>query len=744
MSSTPRRTPASRQPLEHSLLLATLEATADGILVVDHTGKIVRFNERFVNLWRIPQSILESGDDERAIGYVLSQLSDPDSFIDKVRELYAHPEKDSFDVLEFRDGRVFERYSIPQRANGRAVGRVWSFRDVTQRVREERERAAAELRARHRLERLESLWRLLTRVDVGGDDLTEMILSEGRRALELEYATLSRIDGNSVIQHVVSSKEDVARSRPLLRLDASIAAIVVDAGATMASHDLRSDPLFCTDRRLEGNRLRAAIATPLRVGDRVYVLGFGSREPRGAAFTHEDREYVELLAAYFGRLLRLSEQEGQITFLAYHDGLTGLENRRRFLERVDEAIARSKRHRRKFALMYIDLDRFKDVNDTLGHVAGDAVLGEAGARLRSIVRSEDPAARFGGDEFAVLLTGMTSPGEVDALATRICTALCDPFVTDGREVQISASVGIAVYPDDGTSANDLLRCADAALYRAKEQGRSRFCFYSQEMAAQALHRRQLQNGLRQAVERCQFSLVYQPVVRLADGAIDATEALLRWNHPERGIVFPAEFIPVAEQSGLMLSVGEWVVRTAARRLGEWLREGHRWRMAVNISALQLQDPAFMPLLTKALDDFGVPPELFEIEITESAALRDPDAARAIVSECRRLGMRVALDDFGTHYASLSHLKKLPVDIIKVDKSFVRGLPDDSNDAAIVRSIVALGANFGCAVVAEGVENAAQAEWLRTSGCILAQGFLLGKPMAPDAFGRWLSERQAPA
>jgi diguanylate cyclase (GGDEF)-like protein len=741
MASSHRRKPANARTVEQSLLLATLEATADGILVVDHAGKIVRFNERFAKLWRIPQVILDSGDDDRAIGYVLSELKDPDAFVNKVRELYAHPEQDSFDILEFRDGRVFERYSIPQRANGRAVGRVWSFRDVTQRVHEERERAAAEARARHRLDRLESLWRLLTSMDLTGAGITEMILSEGRRALELDFAMLNRADGDRVFRNSDSSGQNGSHDQPLL--EHVLASLVATMGKTFDCADLLEDPSTASDARIRKSKLRAAIATPLRVGERVFVLGFGSREPRPQPFTHEDREYVELLAAYFGRLLRMSEQEGEITYLAYHDSLTGLENRRRFLERVDEAIARARRTRRKFALMYIDLDRFKDVNDTLGHVAGDAVLGEAGSRLRSVVRSEDPASRFGGDEFAVLLTEIAGPGEADALAARICATLGEPYSVDGRDVQISASIGISVSPDDGQCADDLLRCADAALYRAKEQGRSRFTFYSQEMAAQLQHRRQLQSGLRKAIDGNEFALVFQPVLRFSDGSIDATEALLRWHHPSRGVVFPAEFIPAAEETALMLPIGDWVIRTAANQVAAWLHGGQRWRMAVNISAIQLQDPAFMAHLKAALAVAEVPTDLFGIEITESAALRDPDAARTIVRECRSLGMRVALDDFGTHYASLSHLKKLPVDILKVDKSFVRGLPGDSNDAAIVRSIIALGANFGCAVVAEGVENEEQAAWLRDNGCELAQGFLLGKPMELETFNRWVAARQAP-
>lgn len=734
--------PDSDDAVERSLLLATLEATADGILVVDRAGKIVRFNERFARLWRIPQAVLDSADDDRAIAYVLSQLKDPDAFVQKVRDLYAHPDLESFDVLEFNDGRVFERYSVPQRSNGRAVGRVWSFRDVTSRIDEERERAAAESRARHRLDRLESLWRLWTQAEKTGDELTETILNEGRRALELDYATLSRVADGVIVSNIVSPKRIARPGSAMLRLDETIAALVVEAGRTLDSADIASDTRVAAQASKTKSRLGAAIGTPLRVGDRTYVLGFGSRRPRTAPFSLEDREYVELLAAYFGRLLRMNEQEDQITYLAYHDSLTGLENRRRFLERVEEAALRARRTRRKFALMYVDLDRFKDVNDSLGHVAGDIVLGEAGRRLRATVRVDDSAARFGGDEFAVLLSEMTSPAEAEELARRIGVVLAEPYIVEDRELQLCASLGIAVFPEDGLSAGALLGCADAALYRAKEQGGRRFCFYSQEIAARLHHRRQLQGGLRLAIERREFSLLYQPVVNLADGSIDASEALLRWNHPERGTVFPIEFIPAAEETALMLPIGEWVVKTAIGQLGAWLREGRRWRMAINISAIQLQDPSFITYMMSAIEEAHVPPELVEFELTESAALRDPDAAQAIVSECRRLGIRVALDDFGTHYASLSHLKKLPVDIIKIDKSFVRGLPSDPNDAAIVRSVLALGANFGCSVVAEGVETVEQVTWLRENGCTLAQGFLLAKPMQCDAFAAWASDRKA--
>lgn len=724
---------------EHSLLIATLDATADGILVVDLNGKIRRFNKQFVHLWRIPQNLLEARDDDAAIAFVLSQLRHPDAFVSKIRELYAKPEAESFDILDFKDGRVFERYSIPQLAGGKAVGRVWSFRDVTDRMVEQRARDVAEARASRRLDRLDSLWRLQTIGDQHRDGLVRRILGEGRRALQMDFAII--IDPNGVPTTDGSGEALDAETKSVVECLASLSTpdsgvrgtIVIDADTGQRSE---------LATKLHDCGIRSAIATPLQLGATIQTLAFGSRGLRAEPSTHEDLEYIELLASYLGRVLSDLEQRGQIAYLAYHDSLTGLENRARFLERLGEAVGTAVRSSRRLGVLYIDLDRFKDVNDSLGHATGDRVLLEAARRLKSTVRQADSCARFGGDEFALLVPEVESIADLEVLATRIGRVLAHPYPVDDNDIHLSASIGVVVYPEDGDAPDMLLRHADAAMYRAKEEGRNRHFFYSNEIAARLLRRREIQSGVRDALEHGALELFYQPIVELKTGRTHAVETLLRWHRPGHGVVPAAQFIAEVEESGLMLAVGEWVIRGAIEQVGKWVRNGLDMRIAINISALQLQEPGLTSILKGALKEQKVDPSRIELEVTETAALRNADAAEAVLQECRSMGIVVALDDFGTQYASLSYLKKLTVDVIKIDRSFVDGLPHSVDDAAIVRSVLALGRSLGRTIVAEGVERPEQAEWLAAEGCCFAQGYSLGLPMPVLEFEAWHAARNA--
>ncbi len=737
-----RRRPTAQTPLdaangvfdrqgEHSLLVATLEATADGILVVDAAGKIARFNERFAQLWRIPQHILDARDDEAAIGFVLGQLRNPDDFVSKVRELYAQPDAESFDVLNFKDGRIFERYSIPQRMDGVPVGRVWSFRDVTDRANEERARGLAEKRARRRLARLDSLWRLQTHEDRNSDGLARKILAEGKRALAVDFAAIGDAFGE---RH--TDRDEPEPSGAIGSCMAALGALVDHERITVvldSSHPKIGD----TEKELLSAGLHDAIATACWLDAKKYVLVFASSTARSEPFTQEDREYVELLSAYLSRVLRDLDQRSRIAHLAYHDSLTGMENRARFLERLGEAAALSARTNRRFAVLYVDLDRFKDVNDSAGHATGDRVLLEVARRLHKTVRQSDACARFGGDEFAVLVPEVESVSELSVLAERIGRTLGEPYRIDETDIYLSASAGIVVFPDDGDCADTLLRRADAAMYRAKEDGRNRYRFYSEEIAARLERRQAIQSGVRDALERGCLELYYQPIVDLETGRPHAAEALLRWNRPGVGVVTASEFIAEAEDAGLMPAIGEWVITQALSQLGSWTRAGLDLRVAINVSAMQLQDAALISTLREAIAATAVDATRIELEITESAALRNPDAAAAVLQECRSMGIRVSLDDFGTQYASLAYLKRLPVDVIKIDRSFVAGLPSQLEDAAIVRSVISLGTNLGRTIVAEGVELAEQAAWLRNEGCRFAQGYLLGVPMSVSNFDGWL-------
>ncbi len=712
---------------EHSLLLATLEATADGILVVDRTGKIVRFNERFRRLWRIPEEILESRDDDRALAHVLSQVKDPELFIAKVRELYSNPEAESFDVIEFVDGRVFERLSVPQRVDDRPVGRVWSFRDVT-------ELAVEERRARRRLERLDALWRLVTKSEVSREELAREVLEEGSRALGFDVALVAHQEAASSILDYISL---AAHSGALRAGEERLADLVLDTNATIVSSDLENDSRFRAHPEFIAPGIRSLIGTPVRVGERAYALVFASRSALSKTFDEEDKAYVELLGDYIGRILLMAEQDRRISYLAYHDPLTGIANRMQFQLRLSETIASARRHERRFGLIYVDLDRFKEVNDTLGHAGGDQILVEAARRLGAAVRREDLVARLGGDEFAVLVTETRGPDSVSELAQRICDVLSNPFRTGHHDFYLSASVGIALFPEDGDSAELLFANADAAMYRAKEEGRDKYRFYSNEIAAGLQHRHHIREGLRRALAQAELTFFYQPVLNIRSGEVVGSEALMRWHHPERGLLLPGEFIPLVEETNLMVRMGDWGLHHAFAQSRRWSERGKHLRLAVNLSARQFADPQFVPTLRHAIAQSGADPKTIELEITESVALRDPNAAQTTISECRALGFRVVLDDFGTYYSSLSYLKKLGADTIKIDRSFVNGLPSDEGDAAIVRAIIALGRSLGREIIAEGVEKADQAHWLVREGCSTAQGFLYARPMPEVEFDEWL-------
>jgi len=712
---------------EHSLLLATLEATADGILVVDLSGKIVRFNERFKRLWRIPDDVLATRDDERALACVISQLKHPDAFLAKVRELYTHPDIESFDVIEFADGRVFERLSVPQRVDAKPVGRVWSFRDVT-------ELAVEERRARRRLDRLDALWRLVTTSEIAREELARRVLEEGSRALGFPIALVAHGDETHLVLDYASSAS--GPTQPAAGCE-RVAGLILAAAGTVDSSDLEADARFASQARFRPSGVRAMIGTPVQVGERRYALVFASPFASPGPFDDEDRTYVELLADYIGRILFMAEQDRQISYLAYHDALTGLPNRAQFQLRIRETIASARRHHRRFGLIYVDLDRFKEVNDTLGHAGGDAILIEAARRLGAAVRHEDRVARLGGDEFAVLVSEIDAPSELEELARRICAVLATPYRTGHHDFYLSASVGVAVFPHDGENAEALFTNADAAMYRAKEEGRDRYRFYSNEIAAGLQHRQQIREGLRRALDRAELSLFYQPVIDIRSRGVIGSEALMRWQHPERGLLLPGEFIPLVEETNLMVRMGTWGLREAFRQSRAWADAGKRLRLAVNLSARQFQDPEFVPTLRQAIGESGADPQAIELEITESVALRDPSAAQTTIGECRDLGFRVVLDDFGTYYSSLSYLKKLGADTIKIDRSFVSGLPSDEGDAAIVRAIIALGRSLGREIIAEGVETTEQAGWLIREGCSTAQGFLFARPMPEPDFERWL-------
>jgi diguanylate cyclase (GGDEF)-like protein/PAS domain S-box-containing protein len=540
----------------NSLLAATLESTADGILVVDKAGSITSYNGRFVEMWKLPPEALASRDDNDALTFVLDQLCDPGAFVAKIQELYAEPEAQSHDVLEFKDGRVFERDSLPQWIGGEVCGRVWSFRDV----------------------------------------------SEHRRL------------------------------------------------------------------------------------------------------------------------------QSELIHQAFHDPLTGLANQALFRDRVDHATERLERQGGQLAVLFIDLDDFKTVNDSLGHSAGDDLLRIAGDRLANCLRHGDTAARLGGDEFAVLIDDLDDLDFATEIAERIIAALQVPVVLGSKHVSATASIGIA-FGSVGAQVDEMLRNADLAMYTAKGSGKNCVRVFASEMHLAAVERLDLEVHLRGAADRGELVMHYQPIYELRTGRIAAFEALVRWQHPERGLLGPMSFIPFAEAGGLIDEIGNHVLLTACEEASRWIRavgNAAAPAITVNLSPRQLLSVDLPERVGALLQRCRLDPSRVILEITEGALIKDPGAAAAKLQSLSRLGVRLAVDDFGTGYSSLAYLRQFPIDMLKIDRSFVNDMtiPESSLTAAIIQ----ISHTLGLVPIAEGVETQGQADALAGLGCDLAQGFHLGRPL----------------
>ena len=427
---------------------------------------------------------------------------------------------------------------------------------------------------------------------------------------------------------------------------------------------------------------------------------------------------------------RVVRASAQIEHLAYHDPLTELPNRQLFILRLKEAMEQARTNRRSVAVLFLDLDRFKVINDSLGHTCGDQLLCKAGERLRESVREMDTVSRLGGDEFTLLLTGIKREDDVHAVAQELMDALRLPFNIQNQEFYVTASMGISMFPDDGTDAETLLKNSDTAMYRAKEHGRDNYKFYKPTMNSSALELLALENGLRRGLVNNEFVVFYQPIVRLDTGEIEKVEALLRWEHPELGLLLPADFLPVAETLGMMDPLSQFVLREACGQVRTWQQQGlPNLGVSVNLSARPFQDSGLIERIKDVLDQTGLQAEYLELEITENVAMQDADVSLHVLTELNRLGVRISIDDFGTGYSSLSYLRSFPIDTLKIDRSFVSDLTEDADAAAIASAVIALAHSLKIKVVAEGVETEAQRYILKRQHCDLIQGHLFSRAVS---------------
>lgn len=457
----------------------------------------------------------------------------------------------------------------------------------------------------------------------------------------------------------------------------------------------------------------------------------------------EDDQVVQLYGAAQD-ITELRTAEERIHRLAYFDSLTGLPNREYFKERVDSAVSLAKRHDRQLALLFLDLNNFKRINDSLGHRIGDQLLQATAERLTQCLRSSDllyhghsglekgHLARLGGDEFTVLLPEIDQGEDAGRVAERIIATLAKPLTLSGHEVNVNTSIGIAVFPSDGDNAEELLKNSDMAMYYAKGKPQQQYQFYSQSMNEAALRRLTLENHMRKAIERDEFSLYYQPQLDMVSGTLSGVEALLRWDNSELCNISPDDFIPLAEETGLIISIGDWVLRTACKQARDWLDAGLNVpRIAINVSSVQFMESDFCNTIRSILDEAGVSADMLELEVTEGILMQNADYAVKVLNELKSMGVHIAIDDFGTGYSSLSYLKQFPIDRLKIDKAFVNEITTDTNDAAIATAVIAMAGSMDLKVVAEGVENSDQLGFLKLKKCDEIQGFFFSKPLSSD-------------
>ena len=663
-------------------LRATLESTAEGVLVTDLAGAVRSFNQRFATIWALPAELLTRRDHQALMRHMQDSVVDVKHYVQRLGDMLESPLLEGSDVLQLRSGQVIERVTLPQYSRGQAIGRVYSFRDIT---RAQADAARLELAAKVFESSLDAIF-------ITGPE--GMLL-----AINPHFKSMTRCSSTGI-------EKRAARG---FFYDPNDAVLGLRIGQALEHEGAWEGEVWC--RRDDGD------------GCPVQLSWVALRDSLGVVTNTIGicRDLSEKMAA-----------NRRIEQLAYSDALTGVPNRLALTQRVGPALSLAERRGGSFAILFVDLDRFKNINDSYGHQMGDGVLREVAERINLCLRQEDTLCRLGGDEFVVFLNGAEGRG-TEIMARRMLDSLALPFVLLGETFSVGCSIGIAMYPTDGRTLDALISCADTAMHRVKDHGRGNFRFYQPQMNVDLLARMKLDHAMRQAMEQGLFRLHYQPKVAFGSGRISGAEALIRWRDEALGDVSPGVFIPLAEESGFIISIGSWVLDEAVRQAALWQRAGTPVKVAINVSALQFQQADFVQRVAQALKREDLAPNLLELELTESILVQGVDEAMQRLGALATMGVGLAIDDFGVGYSSLAYLKKFPIHTLKIDRSFVMGPGTNTSDYAIVSAIVNLGHALNLEIVAEGVETPVQRDVLLALNCDQYQGFLYSRGLPTAEF-----------
>lgn len=663
-------------------LRTTLESTADGILVSDLNGEVRNYNRHFAALWDVPEDLLLKSNDKALHAHLASCVNDAGPYDRRLQEISEAPWQETSDVLSLVSGRVLERVSKPQYSRGQPTGRVFSFRDITQRIdTESRLRLAAK---------------------VFESSLDAIFITDPEFAILAVNPACERLTESPQALLLGTSPKDFFHDPHDVDLVSRVEQKLGDEGCWRGQIWLR-------------RRTRAACAVQVS-----WVL------------LRDEQGLVLHSIGFFKDLTEELAAQKRIEQLAYSDALTGLPNRLMLSQRVAFSLRTAERSGGESGVFFIDLDRFKNINDSMGHTFGDRVLIEVAERLKRCLRDTDTLCRLGGDEFVIFLPELDAHG-AEILARRILDVMGRAFQVDEMSFSVGCSIGIALYPEDGRSLDELIKCADTAMYLVKERGRGSFRFYQPQMNVDLLSRMKMDHAMRLAMEQSLFRLHYQPQISLASGQLVGAEALIRWSDAELGNVSPALFIPLAEASGFIISIGNWVLEEAVRQAVVWQNNGTPVTVSINVSALQFQQTDFVDIVAAVIRGAGLSPHLLELELTESILVNDVNETLGRLHALAALGVAMSIDDFGTGYSSLAYLKKFPISKLKIDRSFVMGLPEDESDRAIVSATIGMARGLKLKVVAEGVETVAQRDYLAGLNCESFQGYLCSPALPANEF-----------